>query len=152
MPAPVVCRSLGNLELNSLIAPSLATFSNGLWTFGDLRDTCGSRYPHDNGTEDLRPRHFGWAAAEDKRPHISIRGIYGGVPVEQVRSVLDHGTRRPATGVMVFNWGSLKGKMDKVNEEVAGYRLSKTIQLHWLPDGDHSFKPRKLSGRSQADN
>ena len=30
----------------------------------------------------------GLAVAEDKRPHISIRGIYGGVPVE----LLEHGT------------------------------------------------------------
>ncbi len=36
--------------------------------------------------------------------------------------------------------------------DVAGYNLSSNIQLHWLPDGDHSFKPRKISGRSQADN
>ncbi len=36
------------------------------------------------------------------------------VPVDQVRAVLDHGTRRPATGVMVFNWGSLKKQTDKV--------------------------------------
>lgn len=30
------------------------------------------------------------------------------VSVDQVRTLLDYGTRRPATGVMVFNWGSLK--------------------------------------------
>ena len=38
------------------------------------------------------------------------------VPVDQVRSVLDHGTRPPATGVMVFNWGSLRRQMEKVDE------------------------------------
>ena len=37
-------------------------------------------------------------------------------------------------------------------EDVAGYTLSKKIQFHWLPDGDHSFKPRKISGRSQEGN
>ena len=30
-------------------------------------------------------------------------------------------------------------------QEVAGYKLSKHIRVHWLPDGDHSFKPRKAS-------
>lgn len=30
--------------------------------------------------------------------------------------------------------------------EVEGYRLSPAIRLHWLVDGDHSFKPRKASG------
>ena len=44
------------------------------------------------------------------------------VPVDQVRTVLDHGTRRPATGVMVFNWGSLKRQMEKVEEMGAFYR------------------------------
>ncbi|HVX10589.1 MAG TPA: alpha/beta family hydrolase [Pirellulales bacterium] len=35
--------------------------------------------------------------------------------------------------------------------EVAGYGLSNSIELHWLEDGDHDFKPRKGSGRTQAD-
>jgi len=48
----------------------------------------------------------------------------------------------------------VQGERDALGnkDEVAGYKLSKTIQFHWLPDGDHSFKPRKLSGRSQEDN
>jgi len=36
--------------------------------------------------------------------------------------------------------------------EVAGYDLSDAITLAWLPDGEHSFKPRKAAGVSQADN
>lgn len=32
--------------------------------------------------------------------------------------------------------------------EVEGYRLSTAIRLHWLADGDHSFKPRKASGET----
>ncbi|MDQ2075238.1 alpha/beta family hydrolase [Marinimicrobium sp. ABcell2] len=31
-------------------------------------------------------------------------------------------------------------------EEVAHYELAPTIQLHWLEDGDHDFKPRVKSG------
>ncbi|TAJ18837.1 MAG: alpha/beta hydrolase [Dehalococcoidia bacterium] len=31
-------------------------------------------------------------------------------------------------------------------EEVEGYALSKRIRLLWMPDGDHSLKPRKSSG------
>jgi len=34
-------------------------------------------------------------------------------------------------------------------EEVAEYELSEAVQLHWLEDGDHSFKPRKKSGFTQ---
>ncbi len=37
-------------------------------------------------------------------------------------------------------------------EEVEGYKLSKTIEIVWLPDGDHSFKPRKKSGHTEDDN
>lgn len=36
--------------------------------------------------------------------------------------------------------------------EVEAYRLSKAIQFEWLPDGDHSLKPRKASGHTEAQN
>jgi predicted alpha/beta-hydrolase family hydrolase len=37
-------------------------------------------------------------------------------------------------------------------QEVVGYQLSKQVRIHWLPDGDHSFKPRKSSGRTEEQN
>jgi len=37
-------------------------------------------------------------------------------------------------------------------EEVASYPLSKQIRFAWMPDGDHSFKPRKRSGYTLEDN
>ena len=49
----------------------------------------------------------GSATAEDKRPHISIRGIYGGVPVE----LLEHGTLQEF-GVNAIFTGS-----DEITEE-----------------------------------
>jgi uncharacterized protein len=36
-------------------------------------------------------------------------------------------------------------------DEVQGYSLSDVIRLHWLEEGDHDFKPRKASGRTQAE-
>jgi len=36
--------------------------------------------------------------------------------------------------------------------EVPDYELSSAIAVHWLEDGDHSFKPRKSSGRTLAQN
>jgi predicted alpha/beta-hydrolase family hydrolase len=36
--------------------------------------------------------------------------------------------------------------------EVNKYQLAKSVSVHWLPDGDHSFKPRKASGRTEAEN
>jgi len=36
--------------------------------------------------------------------------------------------------------------------EVAGYTLAPGIRVHWIEDGDHSLKPRKASGRTEAQN
>jgi predicted alpha/beta-hydrolase family hydrolase len=37
-------------------------------------------------------------------------------------------------------------------EEVARYKLSREIRMEWIGDGDHSFKPRRSSGRTEAEN
>lgn len=37
-------------------------------------------------------------------------------------------------------------------DEVASYALSDAIHVEWLPDGDHSFVPRRASGRTLQDN
>ncbi len=44
------------------------------------------------------------------------------VPAGDVRAVLDHGTRPPATGVTVFAWGSLAKDRAKVEEMSTFYR------------------------------
>ena len=48
----------------------------------------------------------------------------------------------------------LQGERDALGarDEVEQYALSSAIRLSWLPDGDHSFKPRKASGRSEQEN
>ncbi len=48
----------------------------------------------------------------------------------------------------------LQGARDSFGtpEEVAGYALSDAIRFEWLADGDHSFKPRKKSGRTLEEN
>jgi len=45
----------------------------------------------------------------------------------------------------------VQGARDKLGnrDEVAGYPLSAAIELCWLEDGDHDFKPRKVSGLNQ---
>jgi len=35
--------------------------------------------------------------------------------------------------------------------EVEGYALAEGVKVHWLADGDHDWKPRRSSGRSQAE-
>ena len=48
----------------------------------------------------------------------------------------------------------LQGTRDSFGlpEEVGGYKLSSAIRIEWIEDGDHSFKPRARSGRTEADN
>ena len=48
----------------------------------------------------------------------------------------------------------IQGERDAMGnrEDVNTYALSKQLQLAWMPDGDHSFKPRKRSGRSELQN
>jgi predicted alpha/beta-hydrolase family hydrolase len=36
-------------------------------------------------------------------------------------------------------------------EEVLGYPLPSAVKLHWLADGNHDLKPRKVSGFTQQD-
>lgn len=48
----------------------------------------------------------------------------------------------------------LQGERDSFGrrEEVEAYDLSPRVQLRWIPAGDHSFKPTRSSGLSEADN
>jgi predicted alpha/beta-hydrolase family hydrolase len=36
--------------------------------------------------------------------------------------------------------------------DVAGYRLSPQLRIEWIPDGDHSLKPRAKSGTTERQN
>jgi len=48
----------------------------------------------------------------------------------------------------------LQGERDPFGkpEEVATYALPRRLKIQWLPDGDHSFKPRKSSGLTLEEN
>lgn len=48
----------------------------------------------------------------------------------------------------------LQGERDPFGkpEEVSGYALGERVAVSWIPDGDHSFKPRKRSGHTAAEN
>lgn len=48
----------------------------------------------------------------------------------------------------------LQGERDPFGAplEVADYTLSATVDVQWIPDGDHSFKPRKRSGHTLDSN
>jgi uncharacterized protein len=48
----------------------------------------------------------------------------------------------------------IQGERDPMGNraDLAGYPLAPTIQLHWIEDGEHSFIPRKHSGRTEQQN
>jgi len=48
----------------------------------------------------------------------------------------------------------LQGTRDTLGskQDIAGYTLSPAIKVVFLEDGDHSFKPRKSSGRTYEQN
>ena len=48
----------------------------------------------------------------------------------------------------------LQGNRDAFGsrEEIAAYALPSSISVYYLEDGDHSFKPRKSSGRTTEQN
>lgn len=70
--------------------------------------------------------HLGIQGLPEERhriwPIVQLSDWGESVPVDQVRSVIDHGTRPPATGVMVFNWGSLRKQTAKVDQMSECYR------------------------------
>ena len=48
----------------------------------------------------------------------------------------------------------VQGERDAMGrrEEVEAYPLSDSVRVDWIPDGDHSFTPRKSSGRTEPMN
>ena len=75
---------------------------------------------------------------------------------------LIHNGPEHATATIVLAHGAgagmdtefIQGERDALGtkDEVGGYELSKKVKIHWLPDGDHSFKPRKASGTTVEEN
>jgi hypothetical protein len=55
-------------------------------------------------------------------PIVQISDWGEPVPLEQVGAALDHGARPPATGVMVFAWGSLRREPEKVEAVGRAFR------------------------------
>ena len=72
-----------------------------------------------------------------------------------------HGPGRPMNPDRLAHLQNLKtpslfcqGARDTLGsrDDVETTTLSPAIRLHWLDDGDHGFKPRKASGRTEAEN
>jgi len=70
--------------------------------------------------------HLGITGAPEERwkiwPIVQIADWGKNVPVDQIEEVLDHGTRLPATGAMVFAWHGLQGQAAKQKAIGRAYR------------------------------
>ncbi len=91
-------------------------------------------------------------SAEENMPH-QIQGVIAlGYPFhppgkpDKLR--LDHFSQMKRKTLII------QGERDTFGnrEEVTGYDLGNQASVLWLPDGDHSFKPRKKSGVTQPEN
>jgi len=82
-------------------------------------------------------RHLGIEGTPGEKhriwPIVQISDWGEAVPLEQVPAVLDHGSRRPATGVMVFAWSGLRKQPEKI--EAIG-RVFRAMRGRAAP-GDH---------------
>jgi hypothetical protein len=71
-------------------------------------------------------RHVGVSGKPGERlriwPIVQLSDWGEPVPADQVESVLDHGSRRPATGVIVFAWSGLRRQPEKVEALGRFYR------------------------------
>ncbi len=71
-------------------------------------------------------RHLGLQGRPDERtkiwPIVQVSDWGEAVDVAQIPAVLDHGTRAPATGVLVFRWGALRKEPQKVSALTRFYR------------------------------
>lgn len=71
-------------------------------------------------------KYLGLQGKPDERhkiwPIVQLADWGETVPVSQVRAVLDHGTRLPATGVMIFAWGQQALWLEKAEEMGRFYR------------------------------
>jgi len=84
---------------------------------------------------------------------LRVRGVvcfgYPFHPPGQLAKVRTAHLETLATPMLV-----LQGDRDPfgTREDVAGYHLSSKIRIEWIPDGDHSLKPRARSGVTERQN
>ncbi|WP_372598715.1 alpha/beta fold hydrolase [Amphritea sp.] len=108
------------------------------------------QYTQENLPLWLAGKSMGGRMASMLADHPAVSGcfVYGYpfyAPGKQDRPRIEH-LVTVANPVHVF-----QGSRDSMGrKEVVGeYRLSGSVTLHWLDDGDHDLKPRKISGITQ---
>jgi hypothetical protein len=105
------------------------------------------------GGKSMGGRMASMAASDLEQAGTPVRGLVClGYPFhppgKPEKTRIEH-LRRLATPTLI-----LQGTRDTLGarEEVSAYPLEPALRVHWLEDGDHGFKPRKKSGRTEAQN
>lgn len=71
---------------------------------------------------------------------------------EKLAGRVDHLSRLSVPTLLCQGERDALGDRATVEALAAAGGLSAAVRLHWLADGDHSLKPRRASGRSEAQN
>ena len=145
-------KSLGRTEL------TISPFALGCVTFGREID------------EESSYRVMDYAVEKGITFFDTAEGYGGGQARAGRKDTLGIDDIRERTGEMssseriIGSWMRSRGCRDQVTictkisgghgkpEEIEAYELSDAIEVVWLEDGDHSFKPRKASGRTLEQN
>jgi hypothetical protein len=101
----------------------------------------------------LAGKSMGARVAADTADALAVRGLVGfGFPFHAPGKPV--GARADALKAMRTPTLILQGARDPfgTRAEVARYRLSKSVRVQYLADGDQSLKPRKASGRTEKQN
>jgi predicted alpha/beta-hydrolase family hydrolase len=69
-------------------------------------------------------------------------------PAKDPKNRLDHLQKLTQPLLIVQGTRDVMGTREDVNGYIQDARISATIQINWLDDGDHDLKPRKVSGFS----
>ena len=67
-------------------------------------------------------------------------------PAKDPKDRLDHLQKLTQPLLIVQGTRDIMGTREDVNGYIQEARISATIQISWLDDGDHDLKPRKVSG------
>ncbi len=98
-------------------------------------------------------KSMGGRVASMLATHLAVRGVVAyGYPFHPIKKPdklrIEHLSEMTSPLLIV------QGERDSLGskDEVLAYNLNKKIKINWIPDGDHSLKPRKKSGFTYNNN
>ncbi|WP_262927305.1 alpha/beta family hydrolase [Phytohalomonas tamaricis] len=99
------------------------------------------------GGKSMGGRAASMVAAEEGAPGLALCGYPFHPPGKPDRLRLDHWPQLTCPTLVLQGTRDPFGRRDEIED----YKLPTCVRVHFLEDGDHDFKPRRSSGRSQHD-